>query len=212
MGLAARLGAAEQARLGRLGMKALSPAQGLDALGEALRGGAAHLAVLSLDPRALRRGEAPPLLQGLAAPAPAQGGQRSERLLAKLKEAPPARRAELLLEELRAEAGRIFGLPPREVLLDKPLQELGLDSLMAVELRNALSSLSGEAISPTLAFDYPTLRALGQYLLERLKLAEPADAPPSRPGEAPQTNLESLSQEETLEELQRELKELGELL
>jgi polyketide synthase 12/epothilone polyketide synthase D len=221
VGMAARLGAAEQARLVRQGVKLLSPAQGLAALAEALDNGAAHLAALGIESKALRAvapNDAPALLRGLlaepsaAAPAPA-----SSDVLARLKEAKGERRAEILERELSVVAARILGLQKDQVPPDKPLRELGMDSLMAVELKNAISALTGQALSATVAFDHPSLRALAAHLIVRLGLA-PAPASstaPTAPGRSPQaradSDLAALSQKETLAELESELKELGEL-
>jgi thioester reductase-like protein len=81
---------------------------------------------------------------------------------------------------VQAEVARVLSFgSPREVPVDKPLKDLGLDSLMAVELGNALSRRSGATIPATLAFNHPTPAAIANYLLsEVLALVEPAVIPP----------------------------------
>jgi NADPH:quinone reductase-like Zn-dependent oxidoreductase/acyl carrier protein len=67
---------------------------------------------------------------------------------------------------VRERALRALGLDPtREVEPTTPLAELGLDSLLAVELRNALAKALGQSMPATLLFDYPTLETLTQYIL-----------------------------------------------
>ena len=50
--------------------------------------------------------------------------------------------------------------------LDRPLGHLGLNSLMAIELRNALEKSVGWPLSATLAWSYPTARALIGHLAD----------------------------------------------
>ena len=45
--------------------------------------------------------------------------------------------------------------------------DAGLDSIGAVELRNAVGTRFGVELPATAMFDYPTLRALGAYLAGR---------------------------------------------
>jgi len=50
----------------------------------------------------------------------------------------------------------------------QPFMDSGLDSLGAVELRNSLASRFAMDLPATLTFDYPTIKALSQYLVENL--------------------------------------------
>jgi hypothetical protein len=58
------------------------------------------------------------------------------------------------------------------------LMDLGLDSLMAIQLRNLLSTGLGlaKSLPTTLMFDHPTIESLSVHLLERIAL-DPTDQP-----------------------------------
>jgi acyl carrier protein len=80
--------------------------------------------------------------------------------------APENRRPSVLREEVRALAAKVLGASPRSVALNEPLRDLGLDSLMAVELRNLLSVAVGRTLPATITFDCPTVSAIAACLME----------------------------------------------
>jgi acyl carrier protein len=57
-----------------------------------------------------------------------------------------------------------LNMPKTSLDVRQPLAEHGLDSLAAVELAEALESVLGLSLSPTLAYEYPTIEALSLYL------------------------------------------------
>ena len=82
-----------------------------------------------------------------------------------------AERLKALVELVQEDIAAVLALPgASSVRADVPLKELGLDSLMAVELRNRLSARVGTKLPTTLAFDYPTPTAMAQLLVEKLEL------------------------------------------
>jgi acyl carrier protein len=85
---------------------------------------------------------------------------------ARILAAPENRRPSVLREEVRALAAKVLGTSPRSVDLDEPLRDLGLDSLMAVELRNLLGVAVGRTLPATIIFDFPTVSAIAAHLIE----------------------------------------------
>jgi polyketide synthase 12/myxalamid-type polyketide synthase MxaB len=84
-----------------------------------------------------------------------------------LRSAPVATRWDLLQQRMRSVAARVLGLATDAALdPNRPLQELGLDSLMAVELRNLIKTECGldRAPAATVVFDHPTVSALTEFV------------------------------------------------
>jgi acyl carrier protein len=114
-----------------------------------------------------------PSLRARAAP-PAQGTV----ILEHLRALPLGQRRQGLIAYLAERAMHVIGLGATTPVEPRvPLKELGLDSLMAVELRNSLVRSGGLSLPATLLFDYPSLDALAGYLARTWRLeADAADA------------------------------------
>jgi polyketide synthase 12/myxalamid-type polyketide synthase MxaB len=124
--------------------------------------------------------------------------------------APNLRRA-LVIDQIRRDAARVLGLGDLELLQNnKPLNELGLDSLMAVDLRNGLGNALGCNLPATLLFDYPTVNALAEYLSRTVLGLEEAPAGPARTSSA-SAGSDVLDRIENLDEaeIDRRLNERG---
>ncbi|WP_197041558.1 type I polyketide synthase, partial [Chondromyces apiculatus] len=184
-GMAAGLAGAALARLARMGVGMIAPALGLSLLGEALLRPDAELLLMPIDLSAAQRSfgaEIPPLWRELIVPKAVNRSPRTAGFDARLLGLDAAARRAEVEGMVRAEIAKALSLPSTsDVPEDRPLQELGLDSLMAVELRGVLSRRLGTLLPSTLAFDYPTARALSRHLLERLQIDETPSAAPVRP-------------------------------
>jgi polyketide synthase 7 len=119
---------------------------------------------------ALRRqvdaGRLAPQLRGLATPDRRAGGAGKRRSAPTDWGALPARELRRkVLELVRGTVASVLGYPDaRRVDDDRSFTALGIDSLVAVELRNRLESAVRTRLPATLAFDHPTTTALADFL------------------------------------------------
>ncbi|MGE3808887.1 MAG: phosphopantetheine-binding protein [Gemmataceae bacterium] len=198
MGAAAARGLTQRADEHGLGL--IDPASGVAALERTLNTGKPQIAVLPADwSRLAASHHNPPFLSRMA---PGKRGPRSEDSQASrngwlrhLRNVSSGQQRELLLVLVQQEAARVLGSEP-ERLPDRQTGffELGMDSLMAVELRNRLqANLGGIALSSTVIFDHPTVEALASHLADRMLNPTAAD-PQERPVELDQLGVEELLQ------------------
>ncbi|WP_309231647.1 type I polyketide synthase [Nocardia sp. SYP-A9097] len=179
---------AGRGRIIRAGVAAFSDAEGLELFDEVLRRDEALLVPVRLDLGRQRPAtEVPALLRGLvrgvvrprAATAVAA---EANTLRQRLTEADAQERKTLLEDLVREKVARVLRYPVvAEVDPELAFQELGFDSLTAVELRNQLTAVTGLRLPATLVFDHPTPEAVAGYIAERLA---PAAGPAGDLGDA----------------------------
>jgi acyl transferase domain-containing protein len=95
-------------------------------------------------------------------------------------------RREAVQTHLLAQVAGVLRRPAERLGLDRPLQQCGLDSLMALELRNRLEASLTVALSPTVIWRHPSIRSLTQHLLELLGEAGPAPSSVPDPSSPPE--------------------------
>ncbi|MBL8341591.1 MAG: SDR family NAD(P)-dependent oxidoreductase [Rubrivivax sp.] len=94
-------------------------------------------------------------------------------LLAQLRRASSEQRPALLRQRLAQLASRVLGLPAARLDARTPLGSYGLNSLMALELRNGIERDLQLPLSATVLWNYPTLTTLADHLLARAMPAQP---------------------------------------
>jgi amino acid adenylation domain-containing protein len=187
VGMAAERGAGVERRLAEFGIGTIAPDLGCRALGEAMRTGAAGIGVLPIQRARLasrfRPGAAPPLLSELLGTAPPEradpGAPDVDPAAVRRALASPHddERLGVLIGYLRSRLARVLGLRGAASLDPaRPLAHWGIDSLMVVELRNAVLSDLGIEIAARDVFDAPDLAALAARI--DAARAAPADAVP----------------------------------
>ncbi len=105
------------------------------------------------------------------------GPSGSTPLVEQLSAAPVQQRKKLVLEFLRDAVAEVTRIDASEIREEAGFFDLGMDSLMAVELRRRLEQSVGRELPATLAMDYPRLTDVADYLLgDVLNLNERAAA------------------------------------
>lgn len=141
-----------------------------------------------------------------------------------LLSAAPSQRREMLLNHLCQQVAGLLGYDsPQRVDIRQGFFKMGMDSLTTVQLRTRLEASLQRPLPPTLAFEYPTIAALNEYLLEQLSAStdrssgsapqaiEPA--PVSGDGaSADEEDLKNLSADELSDLLDGELSLINDLL
>jgi acyl transferase domain-containing protein/NADPH:quinone reductase-like Zn-dependent oxidoreductase/acyl carrier protein len=186
VGMAARLIETEGQRWSAAGIGWIDTDRGLHALEHLMAEDRTQAGVLPIDwPKFFARipaGSEPAWLAEIAqnARSAVAPDEACPLLLQELQSVTPAERLELALNQVRRQAARVLAID--EANLPDPrrtLNELGFDSLTAVEFANRVGRSIGQHINPSLLFDYPTLESLTRHLVCDVLQLESAAAPPA---------------------------------
>ncbi|MEM9492252.1 MAG: beta-ketoacyl reductase, partial [Myxococcota bacterium] len=82
--------------------------------------------------------------------------------------APPEEAREHIIAHVLGELGQVLRTDPAGIDPATPFKALGVDSLMGMELRNRLQASTGQTLSSTAVWTYPTPQALGGLLADNL--------------------------------------------
>ena len=167
VGMSARLSEDHQQRLSDWGLREIAPDCGLAILEQFLQQETAQVGVLPIEwSKWLQQfSSLPPFYEQVA---PSFSGQKESLDFGReLKQLPTAERRSRLVSQLQILVAKTVGLKDAaQVPLEARFVDLGLDSLMAMELRHHLQSSLGCSVRSTVLFRYPTLAELADYLYQ----------------------------------------------
>ncbi|NEP14133.1 MAG: SDR family NAD(P)-dependent oxidoreductase, partial [Symploca sp. SIO2C1] len=176
-GMAASLGKGHQHRLDAIGITAIETQQGMQALGSLLSESSSQVGVFPVNwSRFVQQfpgGQKIPFLEGLIS---SVTEAKNEQLLEQLKAAPPEEGEKILIDYLKKKISALLGMTSSQIDIKQPLTSMGLDSLMAVELRNL--------VQREMEFDLPMERMIeginivqiAGLLIEELLLKQISDS------------------------------------
>ncbi|MDH6131107.1 acyl transferase domain-containing protein/acyl carrier protein [Kitasatospora sp. MAA4] len=181
-GMIGHLDEADRRRVAKGGVTPMTEAEGMALFDAAIAEDRNLLAPVRFDTAALRAlgDNLPPLLRSLVRVAPRRaaagaagggtgGADSASSLAQRLSGLSTAEREQALVELVRGEVADVLGHSGHEAIdQQRAFNELGFDSLSAVELRNRLNAVSGLRLPATLVFDYPTPAAVAGYLAAEL--------------------------------------------
>ncbi|MBL8197234.1 MAG: SDR family NAD(P)-dependent oxidoreductase, partial [Blastocatellia bacterium] len=172
VGVTSQLTNADLARMKRQGIVGLSPSEGLELLDKAISKSVSLLVPASLS--LTNRQDIPALLRELVKQkskkevSSKEATKETSELKKRLARLSEKERFSSVVSIVQTEIAMVMSLSNTDgIPAEKQLKELGLDSLMAIELRNRLSMRCDIELPTTLAFDYPTPSDIAKLLLEK---------------------------------------------
>ncbi|MEG4499882.1 SDR family NAD(P)-dependent oxidoreductase [Microcoleus sp. F10-C6] len=178
-GMAANLASRDQIRRAARGSGMIPPELGLQALGELLEQNAVQVGVFSYDwSKFLQQfpNHAYPALFSDLAHQEVQQLEKSKQLrvkqlefLRQVQQVSPETRLELLVAHVQKQVAKVLGWSSsQQIAIEQSLNELGLDSLTIIELRNLLESSLNVVLPPRKLLQNPNIIELAEELAQQL--------------------------------------------
>ncbi len=194
------------------GMRSLETNEGCEILARLIGADATQIAVMPIDWRTFAETSLAdhPLVADLCRSRISGAtvrGASAEMIVAQLAAAAPERRRDLLEAHVQRHLAAVLKVPFEKIDPLRPLGSLGLESLLALELRGRLERTTGLQLSATMVWNHPTVRALSVYLAKRLDVTLGSDgaipeAPAAASTSAVTTTLADVTDEQALRALQ----------
>jgi NADPH:quinone reductase-like Zn-dependent oxidoreductase/acyl carrier protein len=190
--------------LARQGTTPLSPHEVIALLESFLSAGVTQALALRVDwakwRQSLRGSQESPLLERVFAAGTEgaeAGGAKSDWRL-KIESSAPDGRADIIALAVLDVVGSVLRVKPESLRADQPLTDLGLDSLMAVEIETSLESAIGVALPPASLMRARTISQIVTLIVEHMagSAAGRSSTPPAEPAPAEEVDLDALSDEE----------------
>jgi acyl carrier protein len=160
--------------LARQGSTALSPGEVVFLLESFLSAGTTQAMALRVDwakwRQSFRGSQESPLLERIfsaGVEGPETTGAESDWRL-KIESAAPGDRTEVIAQAVRDVVGSVLRVKPEGLRYDQPLTDLGLDSLMAVEIENSIESAIGVALPPASLMRARTIGQIATLIAEHM--------------------------------------------
>jgi NADPH:quinone reductase-like Zn-dependent oxidoreductase/acyl carrier protein len=196
--------------LAKQGISELSPGEVLSIVESSLRAGSAQVAAIRVDwakwKTFFRGMQGNPLLERIFA---GVENQDSVGVVSdwrnKIESAAPAERETVIAQAVREVVGSVLRVKPETLRNDQPLTDLGLDSLMGVEIENSLEAAIGVALPPTSLMRARTIGQIATLIAGHVSGTAPATTattpangsmPVAQSATSVEVDLDALSTEE----------------
>jgi acyl carrier protein len=176
-GMAAKLGERQHQRISAQGIEPIPLQQGISVLEQILGHSTSQVGVIPIDWSVFRKqlstGRQLPLLSKLVGELDLLETEltktKQDEFLERLESVPESERYDLLRTQIQTEVAKVLGLNDSQLPgFEQGFFDLGMDSLMAVELQNRMTHLLGVALPSTLIFDFSNIEQLTKYIASQL--------------------------------------------